>query len=198
MKILGVCSRNVVVAERGLSLVNAAKLMRENHVGSIVVVEGDGAGRVPVGIVTDRDIVMEVVASDMDPRGLTCGDIMGPRLVTAHQDDDAHESLATMRRRGIRRMPVVDSQGALAGIVTLDDLIGLVGRELMDVVQAIGSEQQLEAWRRRQPASGEADLPVAFLTASARREDRDRALQADADVRGTASGSREDRERCEP
>lgn len=147
MRTVELCSRNVVTVAHGTPLSDAAKLMRENHVGSVVVV-GDGPGRPPLGIVTDRDIVMEVVASGIDHRTLTCGDIMGEGLLTAGADDDAHHTLAVMRRRGIRRMPVVDRDGTLAGIVTLDDLIGLVGRELMDVVQAIGSGQQLEGWRR--------------------------------------------------
>jgi len=146
MRTGAICSRNVVVARRGTSLADAARLMRENHVGSIVVLEG--SGNKPAGIVTDRDIVVEVVANDLDHRTVTLGDIMGERLVTVHEDDDAHTTLGTLRRRGIRRMPVVDGGGDLKGIVTLDDLIGLVGRELMDVVQAIGSEQQLEGWRR--------------------------------------------------
>jgi CBS domain-containing protein len=147
MKTGEICNRNVVVAHRDATLADAAKLMRENHVGSIVVLDG-APGRRPVGILTDRDIVVEVIAADMDPRAVSVGDIMGDRLVTALEDDDAHATLTAMRRRGIRRIPVVTRDSALVGIVTLDDLIGLVGRELMDVVQAIGSEQQLEGWRR--------------------------------------------------
>lgn len=147
MKTGQICSRNVVVARRSTTLEDAAKLMRENHVGCVVVLEGE-LGQVPAGIVTDRDIVVEAVAAGLDARALTVGDIMSERLVIALDSDDAHATLSAMRRRGIRRMPVVGADRALAGIVTLDDLIAVIGRELMDVVQAIGSEQQLESWRR--------------------------------------------------
>jgi CBS domain-containing protein len=104
--------------------------------------------RRPVGIVTDRDIVVEVVAAGLDPNTLTVGEIMARTLAVAREEDDALVSLKTMRRRGVRRLPVVDSAGGLVGIVTLDDLLEVGTSALMDVVQAITSERALESWRR--------------------------------------------------
>ncbi len=147
MKTGQVCKRDVVAIEATGNLADASRLMRQAHVGSIVVVDETGLRR-PVGIVTDRDIVVEVVAAGLDPNTLTVGEIMARTLAVAREEDDALVSLKTMRRRGVRRLPVVDSTGALVGIVTLDDLLEVGTNALMDVVQAITSERALESWRR--------------------------------------------------
>lgn len=147
MKTGQVCRRDVVSTPPQATLAQASRLMREHHVGSIVVLDDDQAKR-PIGIITDRDIVVEVVAAGLDPNTLTVGEIMGRALVVAREDDDAMVSLKTMRRRGVRRLPVVDANGGLAGIVTLDDLLEVGSNALTDVVQAIASEQALENWRR--------------------------------------------------
>jgi CBS domain-containing protein len=126
--------------------------MRQHHVGSLVVLD-DGEARTPVGIITDRDIVVEVLAADLDYRNMLAGEIMSPVLHTAVEDDDTHETLKAMRQYGVRRIPVVSGSGALVGIVTLDDLLDLLGEELGDIVRAIGNEQSREDLRRRSRAS---------------------------------------------
>jgi CBS domain-containing protein len=90
--------------------------MREHHVGSLVVVKEDDPGRIPIGIVTDRDIVVEVVAEGMDHKALTVGEIMGRELVTAGEQDNVLDVLQVMRRRGIRRLPVVTALGSLQAL----------------------------------------------------------------------------------
>ncbi|HUI98980.1 MAG TPA: CBS domain-containing protein [Usitatibacter sp.] len=147
MKTGEVCNRRVVSVRAGASLAEVSRLMREAHVGSVVVVD-DARPLRAVGIVTDRDIVVEAVAAGIDPATLTVGEIMGTSLVVARESEDALESLRTMRRRGVRRLPVVDDEGALCGIVTLDDLLEAGSAALNDVVQAIASERALESWRR--------------------------------------------------
>lgn len=149
MTIGEICSRVVVLARKDMPLGAAAKLMREHHVGSLVVVEEHDRSRVPVGIITDRDIVVEVIAADLDHRALTVGEIMGSELITAREQDNMLDTLQVMRRRGVRRMPVVDSAGVLVGVVTIDDLLEIVAEELDDVVKAISSEQSREARTRR-------------------------------------------------
>jgi CBS domain-containing protein len=139
----------VVVAQRATSLTDAAKLMREHHVGSLVVVDESGKGRVPVGILTDRDIVVEVVAGEVDPRTLTAGEVMSNELATVRGGDSAETALRLMRRRGIRRVPVVSEAGTLTGIVTLDDLLEKVAEQLSDAVRAIASEQGHETRARK-------------------------------------------------
>jgi len=144
-----VCNRIVVFAYRDTPLPEAAKLMRENHIGSLVIVDEAARGRVPVGILTDRDIAVAVVAHALDPRTLTVGEVMTGEPVTANEQDDVLDTLQRMRRRGVRRLPVVAANGTLAGIVTLDDLLELVAEQLGDIVQAITAEQSREARTRK-------------------------------------------------
>jgi CBS domain-containing protein len=151
MKTGEVCKRNVITTVPRASLADVAKLMRQSHVGSVVVIDPPGS-RIPAGIVTDRDIVVEAVAADLDPRTLTAGEIMSRNLVTAAEGDDASWSLKVMRDRGIRRLPVIDAAGELTGIVALDDLLESASFALSDVVQAIGTERVVEAQRRGTPA----------------------------------------------
>lgn len=148
MKTLEACKRDVVIAYRDTPLAEAAKRMRARHVGCIVVVEKDDAAR-PVGILTDRDIVVEVVAAELDPRSITVGEVMTAPIVTVNADDDALDTLKVMRIRGVRRVPVVDGTGALAGLASLDDLLEIAGDTLNDVVGAIVSERSIESWVRR-------------------------------------------------
>jgi CBS domain-containing protein len=143
------CSRDVVFADRSTPLVEAAKLMREHHVGSLVVVEEGAKGRVPVGILTDRDIVVAVVAPEVDPRGVTVGEVMQSELVTVREEDSLSDVLRVMRRAGVRRAPVLTLSGTLAGIIASDDLLGIVARQLDDLVRAIGSERAHETRARK-------------------------------------------------
>ena len=151
MKTGEVCKRNVVTTVPRASLADIAKLMRQSHVGSVVVIDPPGS-RIPVGIVTDRDIVVEAVAANLDPRTLTAGEIMSRNLITAAEGDDASWSLKVMRDHGIRRLPVIDAAGELSGIVALDDLLESASFALSDVVQAIGTERVVEGKRRSTPA----------------------------------------------
>ena len=138
----------VVVAQRATPLTDAARLMREHHVGSLVVVDESGKGRVPVGVLTDRDIVVTVVAREVDPRRLTVGEVMSGEPATVRAGDSAESALRLMRRHGIRRVPVVSDAGTLTGIVTLDDLLEKVAEQLSDAVRAIASEQAHETRAR--------------------------------------------------
>jgi CBS domain-containing protein len=123
--------------------------MRENHIGSLVIVDEADRGRFPVGMLTDRDIAVAVVAPALDPRTLTVGEVMSGELVTASEQDDILDTLQRMRRRGVRRVPVLAANGTLAGIVTLDDLLELVAEQLGDIVKAITAEQSREAKTRK-------------------------------------------------
>ena len=145
MRAADVCKIPAICAKRDATLTEIARLMRENHVGCVVIV--DDAPR-PVGIVTDRDIVVEVVATGVDHRGIAAGEIMTTPLVVADADEDALGALRIMRLRGIRRLPVVDKDGFLIGITTLDDLLDIAGDAFYDIVGAINSERSLESWRR--------------------------------------------------
>jgi CBS domain-containing protein len=144
------CNREVVIAYRNTPLVEAARLMREHHVGSLVVVVNRLSERVPVGILTDRDIVVAVVAKELDPATLRVGDVMSHGVFAVREQDGLAEVLRAMREHGVRRVPVVTHSGALAGILAIDDLLELVADELGDFVRTIGRERVREA-RARQP-----------------------------------------------
>lgn len=148
MKISEVCKRDVATVTRETPLSEAAAMMRERHVGSVVVVDSMSSGK-PVGILTDRDMVIEVLAAGIAPGTVTVGDIMSAPLFTAREGDDVMALLKSMRIRGVRRVPVLDEAGRLAGITTLDDLLVVAGDAVCDAVGAIGSERSLESWRRR-------------------------------------------------
>jgi CBS domain-containing protein len=148
MAIGDICKHAVIVVEAEHSVRVAAALMRDHHVGTLVVVRNNGTCR-PIGIVTDRDIVIGVVAVGLDPEVLTVGDIMGQRFFTAPEDQGVLETVRQMRREGIRRLPIVDRDGALIGIVTLDDLLGLLAGELGELAGLLAREQAIEEKTRR-------------------------------------------------
>ena len=139
-----VCNRIITIADRSLSVVRAAQLMRDHHVGSLVIVDESAAGRLVVGMLTDRDIVTSVVAMEVDPSTLVVEDVMSSDVVTALEDASVSELLRTMRRKGLRRLPVVTAGGALIGLVTLDDLLSLMSEQLREMALAIESEQRRE------------------------------------------------------
>lgn len=142
------CNREVVVAEKSTSITQIARLMREQHVGDIIIVEQRAGLRVPLGIVTDRDLVVEILAKEAPVESCLVGDIMSVDLVTANETDGIWETLQRMRARGVRRVPVVNATGALVGIMTADDLLELLGEELSDLVKMIASQPQRERSRR--------------------------------------------------
>ena len=154
MNIGELCSRVVVLARRDTPLSEVAKLMREHHVGSVVIVEDSERGRLPLGILTDRDIVIEVIAMDLDCTVVTAADIMSGELVTVQENESTLGALRLMRRRGIRRVPVLTSAGTLAGIVTLDDIMEIVAEEFDDISKTIASGQSKEAHSRKTTLSG--------------------------------------------
>jgi CBS domain-containing protein len=149
MPIGEVCNREVVIVQPGETVLEAAQLMRRHHVGDVVVVEERGGRRVPVGIVTDRDLVLEVMAPQIDPATVTVKDILTTDLVTIKKDAGLFEAIEYMHAKGVRRLPVVDDNGALIGILTLDDLIELLADEMTALARLVKHEQKKETTNRR-------------------------------------------------
>ncbi len=125
MTIGSICKRYIVTVDANDSLQKAAMLMREHHVGAVVVVEGgtDGAGQRVVGIVTDRDMAIEVLARGGDASQVSVGRLAQSRLVSVPDDADMAEAVALMQTNGVRRLLVHDADGLLIGIVSFDDLL---------------------------------------------------------------------------
>jgi CBS domain-containing protein len=137
MKVGEICTVQTIYCKRDETVQGASLLMRKNHVGDLVV------------IVTDRDIVVSVIALGLDPASLLVGDIMSDDLLTASEDDDVYETIERMRFRGIRRVPVVNRAGGLTGIVSVDDLLEFLAEE-MGELSRIASHQQAHEKRARQ------------------------------------------------
>jgi CBS domain-containing protein len=142
------CSRDVVMAERNSPVPELARLMREYHVGDVVVVDSAGTPT-PVGIVTDRDIVVEVMAEGVPADSVTAGDIMSADVVTARENDGLWDTLRRMRSGGVRRVPVVDpEQGRLVGIISADDILELLSEELTALAHISPRERSHERTER--------------------------------------------------
>jgi CBS domain-containing protein len=143
------CSREVVVVEKSASIIETARLMRAHHVGDVIVVQIEAGERKPIGIVTDRDLVVQLLALNRPIESSSVADVMSVDLVIAGESDGIWETLQRMRARGVRRVPVVNGAGALTGILTADDLLELLGEELSDLVKLISHQQVRERQRRR-------------------------------------------------
>ena len=148
--IASILNRSVAFTTRETTVAAAAKLMRHGHVGSLVVVDRmNGGKRMPIGIVTDRDIVVEVIATGLDPAVITVGDIMAQELVVGRESDSVLETLEIMRFKGVRRLPTVGADGQLIGIVTVDDLLEVLAEELGELAKIVAHEQSREAAARK-------------------------------------------------
>jgi CBS domain-containing protein len=143
-----ICNHNVATIDAGESIAEAASQMRNEHVGTLVVLGRRGRVHVPVGILTDRDIVVGVVAKRVEPTTVTVGDVMTREVLTVREDDGVEFALHEMRRHGVRRAPVVGKRGQLVGIVSLDDVIEHLATQLSRLADAIRVEQDAEARAR--------------------------------------------------
>ena len=149
MPVSEICNREVVIVKPDDPALKAGRLMRQYHVGDVVVVEDSGGERVPVGVITDRDLVVEIIAPELDPAVITVGDIMTPGLVTVREATGVFEAIQYMRAQGVRRLPVVNDRGGLVGILTLDDLLELLAEELQALSKLVKYEQNKETKNRR-------------------------------------------------
>jgi CBS domain-containing protein len=149
MPIGSIRTREVVVTPRSAKVSEAAQLMRKHHVGDVVVVDELGQRQVPCGIVTDRDIVVSVVAQGVDPESVAVGDLMSTEIVVGRETDGVADTLQVMRTKGVRRLPIVDAIGSLVGIITADDLLMLLTDEMNSLTTLIAREQRRELVLRR-------------------------------------------------
>ena len=144
MRIGGIATLEAVHCKREASVLEAALLMRKHHVGDLIVVDEVAGALSPVGILTDRDIVVSLVAEGLDATIIEAGDIMSPELLAASEDADVHETIERMRFKGVRRMPVINAEGGLIGILTYDDMVEWFAEELAAMVTLVHKEQRLE------------------------------------------------------
>jgi len=148
MSVSAICNHNVATIERHEGVVEAAARMRAEHVGDLIVVEHRAGRRVPVGILTDRDIVVAVVAKQVAPGTVTVGDAMSSELLKVHKENGVEFALREMRRTGVRRAPVVDENDDLVGVLSIDDVIDHLATQLGHIADIIRLGQQTEVTKR--------------------------------------------------
>lgn len=149
MQLKDLCVLDVAYCTPDITINAAARLMREHHTGDLVVVDDADEEREPVGIVTDRDIVVEVLARDRDPGKTTVGEVMSKQLVIASGSEDASQALQRMVAHGVRRIPIVDDAQCVLGIVTLDDMLRMHAEQAASLAHIVSKEQSHEQRARR-------------------------------------------------
>lgn len=144
MTIGELCNREVIIISEDESCAEAARIMRHFHVGDLIVIVESEGGRRPVGILTDRDIVLQVVANNANANTVRVKEIMSSELVTAKEEDGIYETMKRMRLHGVRRMPIVDQQGYLVGILSADDFLEYLCEELDSLIGLFYNERSKE------------------------------------------------------
>ena len=134
------CNREVIITGENVSITEAAMLMKQHHVGDLVVVAKQGGKTLPIGIITDRDIVVEVIAEKTDPDSLTIKDIMSTDLIMVEEKETLLDTLALMQNQGVRRIIVVNDQGSLQGILSADDAIELIAEAMNNLTKGVKQE----------------------------------------------------------
>ncbi len=144
MSVGDVCNENVITIGKDGAIEEAVALMREHHVGDVIVVETRNGVNVPIGILTDRDIVIEMLAKAVPLDAVSVGDVMSFDLVVANAEDEISATIERMRKKGIRRIPVVNLRGGLVGILSLDDLLEYVADQLQELADLVNKERKHE------------------------------------------------------
>jgi len=148
MRIGEYCNREVVIIKSDESVKAAAELMRTHHVGDLVIVEKQNNKQVPIGIITDRDLVIEVMAAGLAPEVLTVRDILTEQLNFVVENDSFFDALDLMRTKKVRRLPVVNHENSLVGIITMDDILDILAEMLTQVASIIKLQQRKEVRQR--------------------------------------------------
>jgi CBS domain-containing protein len=143
------CILDVACCTPRSTVLEAAHLMRKKHTGDLVVVEDDEERQEPLGVITDRDIVIEVLAKGLDPATTLVSSVIRTPVVVARDDEDSTQALERMRVHGVRRIPVVGSRGKLVGIVTVDDMLKRLAIETSTLIEIVSREQRQEERGRR-------------------------------------------------
>jgi CBS domain-containing protein len=149
MKLKDLCVLDVACCNRAVTIAEAARLMRQYHTGDLVVTDDSDGTREPIGIVTDRDIVMDVVAKGRDPDRTQVGEVMTAPLVVASGSEDVDTAIERMRTQGVRRLPIVDDDGTILGILTLDDFYRALAEHTTQLAAIVTKEQTREHRARR-------------------------------------------------
>lgn len=142
MNVGALCTREVVTCRRSDTALDAAKLIRQHHVGDLIVLDDSESRPSLCGIVTDRDLVVAVIANGVDPASVSVSEMMSAPLVVARESEGVDQVLRRMRLHGVRRVPVTNDRGDLVGIVSVDDLLDAIAT-LLDDLRRVSVRQTL-------------------------------------------------------
>ena len=148
MTVSEICNREVRTIQRDGSVLEAAKLMRQHHVGALIVIDKVNDRAIPVGVITDRDLVVEVLATGLDKEAITVDDVMTQELFAVKENTAIHDAINFMRRKTIRRLPLINDNGELVGIITTDDVMEILSEEVLDLAKLIRYEHKKEIRHR--------------------------------------------------
>jgi CBS domain-containing protein len=149
MLVRDLCTSEVTCCRPQTSALEAARLMRQKHVGDVVVVDDPVERRVPLGVVTDRDLAIEVLGDGRDAATTAVSALVHRPVVIARDSEDVSVVIERMRTHGVRRVPVVDERESLVGIVTLDDLLKSLLAEMHTLLETQSRAQRREQTVRR-------------------------------------------------
>ena len=144
MSVGNYCERELALLTRDASLQDAAMMMRNHHVGEVIVVDKPDGRNMPVGVVTDRDLVIEIMALDVDVEQINVGHIMSLELVTVPEEHSLSDTLDIMQQHGVRRLPVVDSNGMLSGLIDMEIILKVLCQDLGKMLALINTERTIE------------------------------------------------------
>ncbi len=147
MNVGQICRRRIVTVDAAATPAQAAELMREHHVGALIVTMQTDEETGVVGVITDRDLVINVLARGLDAGAVEVGDLGGEQVVSVAEDDDVSRAINTMRTSGVRRLLVTNSEERLIGVVSLDDLVDACASDVDGLAQVIraGIEREVAA-----------------------------------------------------
>ena len=144
MLLKNLCTTDVAVCTRDTTLAEVSRVLRSRHTGDVVIVDDPDGDCLPIGLVTDRDIVVKVLGAGHDPNQVKAGEIMRSPLVCADESEDCGVAVARMQAHGVRRLPITGARGRLVGIVTLDDLLRVTVEEMGALLAIVTKEQDVE------------------------------------------------------
>jgi CBS domain-containing protein len=148
MKIGDICTRNAVTVSPAATLAEVARLMRDRNVGAVIVTKAPLDQPVAVGIITDRDIACTQLDRHSDLNSLSAGEAMTRNPLVVNEEESLSAAIGRMRERGVRRAPVVSMHGALVGLISTDDLLPIVARELVQLARVASLQPRQEAVRK--------------------------------------------------
>lgn len=149
MNVGDICTRNPAAVSASATLSEVAHVMRDRHIGAVIVTAQPLDHSVPIGIITDRDIACAQLDRPSDLGSLNAEQVMTRDPLVLDESDSLSTAIERMRARGVRRAPVISAHGALVGIVSTDDLLAMVARKAMQLARLVTLQPRQEAARTR-------------------------------------------------